>query len=113
MDAKKFDDVTRLLGSSMGRRGLLKGTAGAALAGVVTAARVGRAGAQEKVKCNSDEKCEAKCGREDAVCCRAKGSRDAYCIRGCGPNRVLNQRCQCVRVTDSGTYKTGPYFCGA
>ncbi len=112
MDARKFVEVTRALGSGASRRGVIKGAAGAAIAGLSALVGVQRADAA-RVACNSDEKCEAKCGREDAVCCRPSGAPKAYCIRGCGPNRVLNQRCQCVRVTDSGTYKTGPYFCGA
>ena len=107
MDSRKFDEVVRSLGTAANRRGVLKGAAGAALAGVFGLVGARRAGAEEFVACNSTEKCEAKCGREDAVCCKGR------CIRGCGPNRVLQPRtCQCLRVTDRGTYKSGPFFCG-
>ena len=113
MDGRRFDEATKALGNPASRRGVLKGAAGGALAGLVALVGAGRAGAEERVACNSDEKCEAKCGREDALCCRPRGGDQGFCIRGCGPNRVLNQRCQCVRVTDGGTFKTGPFFCGA
>ena len=108
MDGRTFDEVARSLGAATDRRGVLKGAAAAALAGAFGLAGFGSARAGRAVACNSNEKCEAKCGRETAVCCNGR------CVRGCGPNRTMHSRtCQCVRVTDGGTYTTGPFFCGA
>ncbi len=117
MDSRKFDEVTKSLSTAVDRRGVLKGTAGAALAGLVALVGVGRTGAQEEdsggATCNTDEKCEAKCGRESALCCNGR------CIfGGCGPDRVLNPRnCKCCRVDERGrptnTGCRAPKFCGA
>ena len=112
MDGTKFDSVTRALATAKGRRSLIKGLAGAALAG--GAAIGGAAGAAAAtVSCNTDEKCEAKCGRESALCCNGK------CILGgCGPDRALNSKtCKCCRVDEQGrptnTGCTAPKYCGA
>ncbi len=109
MDGRKFDNVTRVFAESKTRRGVLKGMAGASLAGLMAAIGVGRAGAEEKLACNTNEKCEARCGTEAAQCC------NGFCVKGCGPNRSLNPRtCKCVRITRSGQLrKSGPFFCGA
>jgi hypothetical protein len=64
----------------------------------------------ETVSCNSNEKCEAKCGTEHALCCNGR------CIlAGCGPDRNLNlRRCQCERRTRRGKVRvTPPKYCGA
>ncbi len=107
IDRRRFDEVTKFLGTGANRRSMIKGTAGAALAGVFALAGLQRTEAAQ-VSCNSKEKCEAKCGRESAECC------NGTCVRGCGPNRTLHPRsCKCIRVTDGGSTKTGPFYCGA
>ncbi len=116
MDSRKFDEITRSLAGSKSRRGVIRGAAGAALAGLVAFRAVG-VGAQEEdaggATCNTNEKCEAKCGRESALCCNGR------CIfGGCGPDRVLNPRnCKCCRVDERGrptnTGCRAPKFCGA
>jgi len=112
MDGRRFDDITRSVGRFTSRREVIKGLAGTALAGVVAVRAVGGAGAAT-LSCNSNEKCEAKCGRENAICCNGK------CILGgCGPDRSLNLRtCTCCRVDERGrptnTGCTAAKYCGA
>ncbi len=108
MDKRKFDEITRSLGAATDRRGVLKGTAGAALAGLVGLVGAGRAGA-ETVACNTDEKCEAKCGTETATCCNGR------CVNGCGPRRFRHpSTCKCCKRSRSGRFNcVGPNFCGA
>ena len=112
MDGRKFDDITQSVVQSKTRRGMIKGLVGAALAGVIAVRGAAGAGA-ETVRCNSDEKCEAKCGHESAVCC------NGTCVLGtCGPDRKLNPKtCTCCRVDErgrpSGSGCTAPKYCGA
>ncbi len=112
MDGRRFDEVIRSLGTATDRRGVIKGTAGAALAGLVGLVGSRSAGAADTVRCNTGEKCEAKCGTEAAECCNGQ------CIRsGCGPDRALNRKCECCRVDERGqptnTGCRAPKFCGA
>ncbi len=119
MDDRKFDKVTKSLSAAADRRGVIKGAAGAALAGLVALVGARSAGAavtcpadRPGARCNTDEKCEAKCGRESALCC------NGTCILGgCGPDRALNLRtCQCCRVDERGqptnTGCRAPKCCG-
>ena len=110
MDGRRFDDVMRSASRLKSRREVIKGLAGAALAGAVVVRGAASAGAAP-VSCNSSDKCEAKCGTEQAICCNGQ------CIHaGCGPDRALNQRtCQCVLTNDDPRRRKSiaPKYCGA
>ncbi len=58
--------------------------------------------------CNTDGKCESKCGVEKATCCNGR------CVRGCGPRRFRNPNtCKCCKRTRSGRFDCAdPNFCG-
>lgn len=107
MDAQKFDQITKSLVAGRSRRQIIKGLAGGSLAGIVALVGV-RESKAEGVRCNNDNQCRNKCDRDSARCCNGQ------CVRGCGPNRTLSlQTCECLRVKDGGTFRTGPNFCGA
>ena len=108
MDGRRFDKMSKALASGASRRSALKGLAGSALGGAFALAGL-RGTTAAVAACNTDEKCETKCGSEFAECC------NGACVAGCGPNRARNPRtCECVRITRNGRRRSsGPNFCGA
>ena len=47
MDGRRFDDLTRSVAGGLSRRGMLRGVAGGAVAGIVALVRGSRAAGQE------------------------------------------------------------------
>jgi hypothetical protein len=107
MDASRFDSWTRAVGSQSGRRALLRGIAGAAVAlGAVSV--VGERTDAKKKKC--DKKTKKKCAKQGLACEKGKcvlgcNARNAQCLGNfavllCGDPK--NHTCACSRLLEGG-----------
>ena len=109
MDARRFDEITKSFEVAADRRGVLKGVAGAALAGLFALVGAERGSAQTGARCQHDNHCQNKCGRRGAVCCNGR------CVAGCGPRRFLHEKtCKCCRtIGNQTTCNSEVHYCGA
>ena len=107
MDASRFDSWTRAVGRQSGRRALLRGIAGAAVALGAAGGFAERTKAQKK-KC--DKKTKKKCGKQGLACEKGKcalpcNARNAQCLGNfavllCGD--PINHTCACSRLLEGG-----------
>lgn len=110
MDASRFDSWTRAIGTRSGRRALLRGIAGSAVAFGAVGLVADRTDAKKKKKC--DKKTKQKCAKQGRIC------DDGKCIcdrcKGCLENCDGNDDCASFPRFEGGIACTDDVFgdCG-